>query len=230
MNYHALAPAKYKRSVISGMVYRIYHACSTWQNFHDSLTKARRILENNQYPPSFYDPIVERTLNKIREPERAAEEEDEEAMEKKMIFLQYRGKITENFERKLNRINAPCKIVMTIRKIKTVMPSLKIPVDKALRSGLVYKITCSRCQSCYVGQTTRHLLVRLREHKRAGTPVESHFRACDTTVTMEAVEIIGACNKSVYKLMTLEALFIRSLRPSLNTKDEYKSRTLTIKI
>ena len=86
------------------------------------------------------------------------------------------------------------------------------PVDKALRSGLVYKITCSRCQSCYVGQTTRHLLVRIRERKRAGTPVESHFRVCDVVLTMDDVSIIATCNKSVYKLMTLEALFIHSLK------------------
>ena len=110
------------------------------------------------------------------------------------------------------------------------MPSLKEPVDKALRSGLVYKITCSRCQSCYVGQTTRRLLVRIREHKRAGTPAESHFRACDVVLIMDDVSIIATYNKSVYKLMTLEALFIRSLKPPLNKKDEYKSRTLTIKI
>ena len=114
-------------------------------------------------------------MNKIREPEETPEEEAEDDTEKKMIFLQYRGEITENFERTLNRVNAPCKIVTTIRKMKTVLPSLKSPVDKALRSGLVHGITCSRSQSCYVGQTTRHLLVLVGEHKRSGTPVESHF-------------------------------------------------------
>ena len=100
------------------------------------------MLENNQYPPSFYYPIIEQTLNKIREPDVSTEEQAEEEVEKKMIFLQYRGKITDNFERKY--INAPCKTITTIRKIKTVLPSLKATVDKALRSGLVYKITCSR--------------------------------------------------------------------------------------
>ena len=58
MNYHGLAPKKYKRSVISGKVYRIHYACSTWKNFHNSLTRAKKIFENNQYPPSFY-PIIE---------------------------------------------------------------------------------------------------------------------------------------------------------------------------
>ena len=56
------------------------------------------------------------------------QDEDKKA-EKKMMFLQYRGKVTETFERKLNRLNAPCKIIMTARKMKTMMPSLKAPVD-----------------------------------------------------------------------------------------------------
>ena len=44
MNYYAQAPKWYKRLVILEFVYQIYHACSSWQNFHDSLGKVKRIL------------------------------------------------------------------------------------------------------------------------------------------------------------------------------------------
>ena len=236
MNFHALAPTKYKRSVVSGMIYRIHHACSTWKDFSESIQKAKIMLENNQYPPSFYNPIIEQTLTKIcqtTETETGEEEqhqEEEPEPEKKLVFLQYRGKVTENFERSLQRVNAPCKIISTIRKLKTVLPSLKPPVEKSMKSGLVYQITCSRCQSCYVGQTVRHLLTRLKEHKRAGTPVGNHFRNCDTSLTIDDVKIIATSCKSNYHLMTLEALCIKTIKPAINTKDEYKSRTLVIKI
>ena len=40
---------------------------------------------------------------------------------------------------------------------------------------------------------------------------------------------ILACSNSLVKLMTLEALFIRQFAHSLNTKDEFKSRILTLK-
>ncbi len=91
MNYHALAPQKYKRSVVSGLVHRIYHACSTWENFHESLVKAKRILENNQYSPSFYEriintlPPIERTLNKIID--TSSEHQDTERDEVKDVKL-----------------------------------------------------------------------------------------------------------------------------------------------
>ena len=68
MNFHSLAPRKYKTSVISGFVHRIYRACSSWFLFHESLVKAKNILEQNQYPPTFYEPIVNATLDKIVNP------------------------------------------------------------------------------------------------------------------------------------------------------------------
>ena len=49
MNFHALAPKRYKRAVVSGFVHRIYRACSSWDSFHVSLKKAIKILEQNQY-------------------------------------------------------------------------------------------------------------------------------------------------------------------------------------
>ena len=41
------------------------------------------------------------------------------------------------------------------------------------------------------------------------------------------VEILG--REKFEKLLILEALFISEIKPSLNTKDEVKSRTLTLK-
>jgi len=53
LNCHALSPVKYKKSVVSGLIHRIFCACSTWENFHESVTKAKTILCNNQYPTIF---------------------------------------------------------------------------------------------------------------------------------------------------------------------------------
>ena len=47
---------------------------------------------------------------------------------------------------------------------------------------------------------------------------------------MDDVKVIVTSTKSVYNLMTLESLYIRKIKPTINTKDEYKSRNLVIKI
>ena len=143
----------------------------------------------------------------------------------KMIFVVYRGKVSEKFEQSLRKINAPCKVVFTLKKLKTYLPSLKPVIDKSFRSGVVYQIKCPRCYSCYVGQTCRHLICRIKEHRRNG-PVAIHVRACNHEMTMDDVTILCSQSKNVYHLMTLEAI----VEQTLNTKDEYRSRSLVIKI
>ena len=144
LNYHGLAPKRYKRSVVSGFVHRIYRACSTWQFIHESLEKAKRILEINQYPPTFYDPIIRETLESIirsgvKEKTEKNEEpsSSQESQRKASLKVQYRGKVTEDYARALHKAGAPCNIVMTLRKLKTVLPSLKPPTEKMLKSGVV---------------------------------------------------------------------------------------------
>jgi hypothetical protein len=65
MNFHAVAPRRYKRAVVQGFVHRIYRACNCWKSFHESLTRAKQVLERAQYTPAFYEPIIAQTIRKI---------------------------------------------------------------------------------------------------------------------------------------------------------------------
>ena len=230
MNYHALAPKRYKRSVVTGFVYRIHRACSTWQHFHQSLEKAKRILEENQYPPAFYDPLIRQALHDILVGKEQSQEKDTSNITKKILRVQYRGKSTDDYARALHKINAPCTMVMTLRKLKTALPSLKPPTEKILKSGIVYEIQCPRCKACYVGQTGRHLQVRLREHLLRDGPVKTHLNKCSTTIAEEHVRILHTTTRDEKFLLALEALYIRERKPSINTRDEYRSRGLLIKL
>ena len=229
------------------VVHRINRACSSWQYFHESLQRARQILEKNQYPPAFYEPIIKSTLQDILippqesssvEPQQNGQTTTSTTIEtnktpKHMLMIQYRGKCTEAYARALHKIKAPCTVVMTLRKLKTLMPSIKPPVEKFLRSKIVYKITCPGCQACYVGQTVRHLQSRFREHQRQGTAITQHIDNCNMTeikkLNMEDIEILASTHRGSTTLLTLEAIWIRELSPSINTKDEFRSRELTIR-
>ena len=118
LNYHALAPRRYKKSVVAGFVARIHRACSTWKHFHDSLEKAKVILENNQYPPFFYNPIINEAIDKLmgsedqrmeRDNEKNIEEDGSKSgnqPQKKLLFMQYRGKCTEEYAMALRLLTA----------------------------------------------------------------------------------------------------------------------------
>ena len=72
INYHAIAPRRYKRSVVTGLVHRIFRACTDWELFDESLARAKQTLEHNQYPPEFYNPIISSTTEKLVCPTIAA--------------------------------------------------------------------------------------------------------------------------------------------------------------
>ena len=232
MNYHALAPKRYKRSVVSGFVYRIHQACSSWGNFHQSLEKAKRILELNQYPPTFYDPIIRETLEKILRDESKGNSVHSSLSstkaEKFHLKVQYRGRCTDDYARALHKAQAPCVVVMTLRKLKTVLPSLKEPVEKMLKSGVVYKIVCPSCTACYVGETARHLQFRFKEHIQKPGPMRTHLSQCNTTLSEKDIDILQSSSRGETYLLTLEALHQRELKPTINTKEEYRSRELKI--
>ena len=76
-----------------------------------------------------------------------------EEKDKFRFFVQYRGKSSDQFAKALHDCDAPVRVVMTLRKLRTVLPSLKPPVENVMRSRVIYQIECPRCQACYVGCT-----------------------------------------------------------------------------
>ena len=237
LNYHSLAPSKYKRAIIIGMIHRIYRACSDWSYISESLEKAKLILRNNQYPECFTEEIIAKTLSKIinkaeMEPEQTEKEDDI------LFFINYRGKVTEEYSKEIKRICAntespsckvPIKIIMTMRKLRSILPPLKPQIPKMLKSGVIYKLNCPVCKDSYVGETERHMITRFTEHILREGPIKSHNEKCSHQIkSEEQVEILREI-PSNNKILTYEALFIKELCPEINTKDEFKSKKLNIK-
>ena len=235
LNYHAIAPKKYKRTVVTGMVHRIYNATSSWSRFHHATEEAKTILENNQFPPAFYDPLIKNVVEQLADKTKGKDVKDVSPGGEKtgttphMLRLQYRGHATDRYIGKLRKAEAPILPVLTTRKLRSCLPSLKVQSSTSLRSRVVYRITCSGCNSCYVGATTQHLTTRVQQHRVKGTPVRKHFDTCKQKVNMDQTEIVDCTIRGDEVLLALEALHIRELNPQINTRDEYRSRKLTLK-
>ena len=170
LNFHAMTPKRYKHSVIQGFDYRIYRACCSWKKSHESLIKAEEILQQNQYPSSFSESIISATIENIVKPciEKVDNDDvnNENLQVKVNLIIQYRGFPTDNFIKQLKRSNNPIQPVVTLRKQKTFLPSLKPNIKEEPRSGVVYKITCPGGHACYVGQTSQHMITRFKEHSK----------------------------------------------------------------
>ena len=236
MNFLAVAPISYKRSVIAGTVYRVYRSCSDWKPFSQCLDKAKCIFENNQYSPAFYNNIIRRTLSKIlgHGPQDSNEHNRSERpklSKSLLVKIQFRGVETSKFIKSIFKGNTdlPVQIILTTCKLRQLVSQLKSPIAKLSRSSLIYQITCSGCNALYVGQTGRHLITRLQEHGRKGTPVAQHFKDCQvpTSTIISSSKILDSTSRS--KLTTLESIYISKLRPQINNRDEFRSKSLMIR-
>ena len=130
--------------------------------------------------------------------------------------MQYRGKISNQFSRRLKN-STGSSVILTMRKLKTALPSLKAKIPRMLKSHVVYQIKCPGCRSSYVGQTTRHLSTRIREHSRNSSNVGEHLSQCGVVLTEDNVKIIDSSSYS--KLLILETLHISKEKPKITTKN-----------
>ena len=134
----------------------------------------------------------------------------------------------DEFARALKRIEVPVTVIMTVRKMRTVLPSLKEPVPIGVRGGVIYHITCRKCNLTYVGYTIRHLRRRLGEHRNNEGPMKTHLAKCRTTIDEDDVKVLAASTRGEPYLKILEALWQRRLKPKLNTKKEYRGHKLLL--
>ena len=101
-----------------------------------------------------------------------------------------------------------------------------------LRSFVVYRFTCLGCNASYIGETTRHLTMRIKEHLETSSKshIFKHFgsnRNCKELCDTECFETIDSTISS-YRLKFKEAVHITWEKPSLNKEVKHVSISITI--
>ena len=85
---------------------------------------------------------------------------------------------------------------------------------------VVYKIRCEKCHKCYIGSTIRHTHDRIKEHlSNANSSVLKHLLQCQTNCIDINVYIIARNNDPI-NIRLLEAHYIRTLKPEINSREE----------
>ena len=165
-----------------------------------------------------------KSKNKTKEVSNATEE-----VVRRKVFLKYKGLATEKLAKELSKIHVPIQIIYTLDKLRSYVSQLKNKTDKYNQSNLVYQFKCGFCneEPTYIGYTERLLRERITEHgKNGNTEVSEHLRECGGDINQENFKILYKMNKNkgLMHLRTADALLIRSNKPSLNNKDEFRSR------
>ena len=169
------------------------------------MEKVKTILQRNLYPKNFYDPIISNTIEKLMSPKVNQKDQEEDVTRQKSnvikqnFFIEYRGIVNDRFIKRLKSIGAPLKPLITFRKMRTCLPSLKSKIDKNLKSQVAYKILYPGYSACYIGQTSRHLITRFKEYRcKRNQLVRAHFDKCThCTPTLNDVKILASTSRSL---------------------------------
>ena len=100
------------------------------------------------------------------------------------------------------------------------MFNVKDPIPKPLKSFVVYNFVYPGCNACQIGETTGHLLARIKEHLE--TDKKPYIFAdlvnnetCKALSTENCFEIIDPASNP-FKLKIRKAMHIIWKKPSLN--------------
>ena len=111
------------------------------------------------------------------------------------------------------------------------MFSVKDSVPPGLRSRVVYKFSCAGCNASYIGETTRHICTRVREHLLSDktSHIYKHLqssKACLDSCGTECFTILDSA-ASKYKIKIKEALHIKWDKPILNQQLKHLELSLS---
>ena len=234
-NYLSFTPFQYKIGLIRTLLDRTYKINNTWQGIMNDFDKLSEILQKNAFPTTLINKIMRNYINeKCTNPLKINKKNEQQT---RYFSLPFIGKYSNFTKQKLSKLSKrfckdiTFKIIYKPLKIGTFF-SLKDPINVSSRSNVIYKFICAGCNACYIGETTRSLNIRIKEHLRTDKQSKifqhlsqnlSCFDKCDPS----CFSILDQANNN-YTLKVKEGLYIEWAKPDLNKQLSYLSSSLTI--
>ena len=147
---------------------RVFKINNSWPGFHKDIKDLTLILRNNPFPVRMVKKVINRYVSRatIRPSARC---QVQQAVSTCYLKLPYVGCFNREAQKRLRKLvqryctNIKIKIAFSSFKVGSMF-SVNDPVPLDLRSRVVYKFLCAGCNACYIGETSRHLSTRFREH------------------------------------------------------------------
>ena len=205
-------PLQHKAGVVRTLFTRAKCLSSTATKHCTEICHLMSVLKKNGYPKRMIDRFA-----MVHQCRRAHEEEKEETT----VTLPYIKGLSEALRRVLQ-----CTNIRTVfRPCSTLRQQLMHPKDELScfhKPNVVYSIPCKDCPATYVGQTSRQLLTRIQEHRRAVTncdvatsAIAEHAWNEDHHVDWDAAKVINT-ETNLHRRLILESWHIHKQSCPLN--------------
>ena len=221
----------YKINAVKTSVYRSYHLCSSFVNFHLENNFLVNFFNNNSYPKKVVFREIKTFLNKMYN-----QTIPRIIVQNKMVYLSfpYFGYISEKLKNSIRLLVGRRFPHLNLRiafRNDFSIGSLfrhKERLESSLSSDVVYEYNCALCNECYIGSTARQYGCRISEHRgvsvRTGAPstkqpssaIYDHSFETGHQLLPRSFKILDRCREA-NQLRTLEALYIYRKIPTLNS-------------
>ena len=232
LNYFSYCPKTFKLNSCLTLLHRAYTICSNWAKFHEEVVFLRNYFSKNCYPSFIFDKCLHKFLLNIFKPKFPIATVPKKVMYVSLPFLHNSSKLKRELTEILTQFYPYVDFRFVFKNPLTIgsLFHFKDTLPELMRSSLVYKFTCPKCNfGTYVGCTKRLLKVRIDSHRgvsfrtgctlttKENSAIRPHATSCHHTIDYKDFQILSqAVNNQ--SLQILESLCIKQLSPNLNNQ------------
>ena len=232
LNFESIAPLKWKKALVRGMLNKAYKLSSSLACFKSETEIIKSSLRKNSYPDRFITKLCDNFIesNNIAKssfPHVPAGTNTRSKDKKSNFFtIPYVGKASIKLQRQIaaemERMQISVFGSYTTTKTSSYF-NLKDKCPTLFTSNVVYEFTCLRDEgTAYIGETRRQLFRRVSDHagKDKNSAVFNHLYNCSVCQSTKSIcgqfKILQKCTPQ--NLLSFESLLIAKHRPVLNTQ------------
>lgn len=170
INYWSHHPIQHKIGLIKGLIdHAILLANPEYRS--ENLNLIRNVLRRNGYPLDLISKVIRERISDIYNPYSVTKHKEERIQKtgpinrKNIVILPYVENISDDIKRIFRKVGLHTifKVPFYLKKCFPLIKD-KLPLFKSF--NIVYSIPCIGCSQVYIGQTSRCLETRIKEHKR----------------------------------------------------------------
>nr|CAH8860870.1 unnamed protein product [Trichobilharzia regenti] len=157
LDYHSAHPFTTKVTVAKNLINRAKRLVTEEEDINEELKLVQSTLESNNYPKAF----IKRYLK--------CEDKDESKPAAKnwvsTAVVPYRKETSDEIKRILNEHNIRVYFRAS-NTLRSLLVKVKDKIEQENQQNCVYQINCGDCNAVYVGETSRQVNIRMKEHKQ----------------------------------------------------------------
>ena len=226
LHHQSHVDKRYKKSLLKTMLNRAFHLSSTWESFKSECDHLSGIFINFKYPESLIKSTICHFVTSVssENPQVQAQATNETTVHR--VVLPFKDQKSADAVKKQlsdlsNKIDHTLQPVFKSHKICEDLKMCEPKPTIISQQCVVYNYKCDLCDAEYVGYTSRHLHQRIDEHRYSaiGKHLKNDHRLEIIGDLTNNFSVLKKCNGKLDCLI-YEMLFIKKIRPCLNTQSD----------